>query len=183
MVQFLRAGDTTEARWCSVENGWFPLNADDKDASPAFKGLAVIQVAVMASGNVIRDCRYVTALNCGNICTSLKWIIARLLVLCLRLPLYAAVAENGRTSTSVQCAAAVDGRSLVVTQQEQHHNIYQVLVRIIHFVPKYNASSYFFSIEMLTLFRERVVYDRTTKKRTDTYDIIQHVRSVYQVQQ
>ena len=30
------------------------LTGDDKDVSPAFNGLAVIQVAAMASGNVFR---------------------------------------------------------------------------------------------------------------------------------
>ena len=40
-----------EARWCSVENILFSLKGDDKDASPISKGLAVIQVAVMASNN------------------------------------------------------------------------------------------------------------------------------------
>ena len=45
-----RRWHTTEARWCSVENWRLSSNGDNKDASPAFKGLAVVQVAVTASG-------------------------------------------------------------------------------------------------------------------------------------
>ena len=65
MAQFSsRRWHTTEARWWMIEISW---KGGDKDVSPAFKGLAVIHVAVKASGNDFQPQSVITG-------TSQPWI-------------------------------------------------------------------------------------------------------------